>query len=84
MFWLRPKLYMSKAMIKKLLLKGPWVFYNDEAAAAFVELSDSTEDDSDDDWRTPYQKKKKKAKHARRRRRGSNIRKRWIFHISAI
>ena len=55
--------------------KGPWVYYNDEAAAAFVELSDSTEDDSDGDWRTPGKRKKKRRQYRRRRIRGSHIRR---------
>ncbi|KAL1364925.1 hypothetical protein AAHE18_03G252100 [Arachis hypogaea] len=43
--------------------KASWTYYDDEAAAAFVELSDPSEDDSDDgDWRTGSKKARKKTR----------------------
>lgn len=43
--------------------RGPWVFHDDEAAAAFIELSDPSDDDSDDaDWGAMSERAKKRAK----------------------
>ncbi|KAK7328101.1 hypothetical protein VNO77_22197 [Canavalia gladiata] len=53
--------------------KGPWVFYDDDASAAFVEHSDTTDDDSnDEDWRNVNYTGKKRKKRRRRRRRKSS------------
>lgn len=47
--------------------KGPWVFYDDDASAEFVEHSITTEDDSDDgDWRGGPLKGTKRRKKKRR------------------
>ncbi|XP_054776229.1 uncharacterized protein LOC129284778 isoform X1 [Prosopis cineraria] len=44
--------------------RGPWVFHDDEAAAAFIELSDPSDDDSDDaDWGARSERAKKRAKN---------------------
>ncbi|KAK7302571.1 hypothetical protein RJT34_13463 [Clitoria ternatea] len=49
--------------------KGPWVFYDDEAAAAFVEHSDTSVDDSDDeDWRLGNNETGKTGKRRRRKK----------------
>ncbi|KAL5157115.1 hypothetical protein HKD37_15G041906 [Glycine soja] len=50
--------------------KGPWVFYDDDASAEFVEAgSDTTEDDSDDDdWRGGNQKGTTRRRKRRKRR----------------
>ncbi|KAG5114034.1 hypothetical protein JHK82_037303 [Glycine max] len=53
--------------------KGPWVFYDDDESAEFVEGgSDTTEDDSDDDdWRGGNQKGTTRKR--KRRKKSSNV-----------
>ncbi|MED6204610.1 hypothetical protein PIB30_010732 [Stylosanthes scabra] len=61
-----------KGADKRSHLRGPWTYYDDDIAAAFVELSDATEDDSDDcDWRNINANKKSGKKRRRRNRKSS-------------
>ncbi|KAK7252288.1 hypothetical protein RIF29_36127 [Crotalaria pallida] len=46
--------------------KRDWVYYDDEAAAAFIDFSDPSEDDSDGDWRGG-KRKSKRSRSSRRR-----------------
>ncbi|XP_028785423.1 uncharacterized protein LOC114741341 isoform X2 [Neltuma alba] len=47
--------------------KGPWVYHDDEAAAAFIEFSEPSDDDSDDaDWGERDERARKRAKNKAR------------------
>lgn len=53
--------------------KADWVYYDDEAAAAFIEFSDPSEDDSDGDWRGGRKRGRKRSKISKRK--DSDVRK---------
>ncbi|CAL0314005.1 unnamed protein product [Lupinus luteus] len=46
--------------------KWDWVYYDEDAAAAFIEDSDPSEDDSDGDWRGGKRRKSKRTRSSRR------------------
>ncbi|KAE9613467.1 putative DnaJ domain-containing protein [Lupinus albus] len=54
----------SKGNTKK---KKDWVYYDDEAAAAFINISDSSEHDSDGDWRGGKRRTSKRTRSSRRK-----------------
>ncbi|KAE9607137.1 hypothetical protein Lal_00026507 [Lupinus albus] len=47
--------------------KKDWVYYDDEVATAFINISDPSEDDSDGDWRGGKKRASKRAKSSRKK-----------------
>ncbi|OIV93126.1 hypothetical protein TanjilG_20788 [Lupinus angustifolius] len=46
--------------------KRGWVYHDEDAAAAFIEISEPSEDDSDGDWRDGKRRKSKRTRSSRR------------------